>query len=177
MMRALILSVFVLFIAASGHADVDPTSGVDLYSTNFLGKKAPDSVLKLTAEQWVTRKPQTNGKFVLINFSASWCPPCREFMPQFENMQKVFAKNLAAIEVWYEDKKTVEDTTREIVGTPSFSEAIDSKKVMFGDLGVQAFPVSFLLDPDGIVRYQGYPLGEDPLTPEKISKIIKSFKK
>ena len=34
-----------------------------------------------------------NKKFLLINFWATWCAPCREEMPSFSNLQKIFNKD------------------------------------------------------------------------------------
>ena len=63
----------------------------------------------------------------------------------------------------------------------SFGEyysAIDTKKVLHKALGITAVPHAILVDPEGIVRWEGYPLlkGHE-LTAEMIEEIIKEYKK
>src|SRR5690606_7582858 len=57
-----------------------------LYADDFRGRKAP----QLEVERWLTPEPETKGKVVLIDFWATWCPPCREAIPELNEFQKKF---------------------------------------------------------------------------------------
>src|SRR4051812_13554317 len=63
-------------------------SGEDkrLWAKSVLNQKAPE----LVVEKWLTEKPDTKGKFVLIDFWATWCPPCRKAIPELNAFKKKF---------------------------------------------------------------------------------------
>ena len=51
-----------------------------------IGMKAPEIELP-TVDGEIIKLSQSIGKIVLVNFWASWCPPCREEMPHFIKIQ------------------------------------------------------------------------------------------
>lgn len=57
-----------------------------------------------------------------------------------------------------------------------YYSAIDSKKVMSKELEITGIPHVILVDPKGIVRWEGFPLWkEDTLKAETIERIIKRY--
>ena len=69
MKTKLVLSLLVLGLAAAALA-ADKTEK-KIWAKSFLNKKAPD----LVVEKWLTPEPNRQGKFVLIDFWATWCKP------------------------------------------------------------------------------------------------------
>lgn len=53
---------------------------------SFLNKKAP----KLTVEEWVSAKPDTTGKFIVLEFWKINCGPCVKYMPHMNELSKKF---------------------------------------------------------------------------------------
>lgn len=54
-----------------------------------IGKDAPDFTLTDTAGQKISLS-DFKGKAVILNFFASWCPPCRAEIPDFIELQKAY---------------------------------------------------------------------------------------
>ena len=49
------------------------------------------------------------GKVVLLNFFATWCPPCKAEIPHLNNLQKKYAKDIKIISVVLEENKSNEE--------------------------------------------------------------------
>src|SRR5213076_2255077 len=66
-----------------------------LWAKSFLKQKAPP----LVVEKWLSKEPDRKGKFVLIDFWATWCGPCRKAIPELNAFQKKFGDKLVVIGV------------------------------------------------------------------------------
>ena len=148
----------------------ESNNGKQLWADSFLNKKAPE----LQVEKWLTSQPDTKGKFILIDFWATWCGPCRNAIPKLNELQKQFEKELVIIGISKETKEKVKGMTNPKI---EYSSAIDSKATMATTLGVKGIPHVILIDPQGIVRWEGYPmLKGHELTTEVVKKIIEKYK-
>jgi thiol-disulfide isomerase/thioredoxin len=143
-----------------------------LYAKNdFRGKPAPE----FKVESWLNKEPDRKGKVVLIDFWATWCPPCRELVPELEGFKKKFKDDLVVIGVSDEKPETVKKfmDAKKI----TYSMAIDQSKLMNKALGVEGIPHVMIVDSKGIVRWQGFPgSDEDPLSEAIIQQIIDADK-
>jgi thiol-disulfide isomerase/thioredoxin len=92
------------------------------------------------------------GKVVVLSFWATWCPPCKEEMPEMEALYKDIAAKgftILAIDVG-EDKATVEKFVKENGYT--FPILLDTKEEIAGLYGTQALPSNYVVDAKGYVR-------------------------
>ena len=145
-----------------------------LYAKNDLrGKAAP----KFAFGKWVKNgDPVTKGKVVLIDFWATWCPPCRETIPELNDWAKKFKDDLVVIGVSDEKEETLTKFMEKT--TMDYSVSTDAEKTMSKAVGVEGIPHVLVITPDGVVRWQGFPLqDDDKLTKEKLAQIITTFKK
>src|SRR4051812_42115492 len=55
-------------------------------SHDFRGLRAP----AFTVQKWLTTEPKRKDKVVLIDFWATWCPPCRALIPELNDFQTEF---------------------------------------------------------------------------------------
>jgi len=89
------------------------------------------------------------GRVVLVNFWASWCPPCKDEMPIFEKVyQKYNDKNFVILAV---NMDTSEGALKEFLEKNRYSFPIVRMKGEAG-LNIPGLPTSYLVDKDGSVK-------------------------
>lgn len=114
------------------------------------------------------------GTPVVLNFWASWCPPCKAEMPDFEKLWQEYGEDVAFLMVNATDgsretKETADGFIREQgYGFPVYYDTSQEALYVFA---VNSFPTTVLIDSDGYLteRYVGM-LDEDTLR-EGIEKI------
>lgn len=98
------------------------------------------------------------GKKVVLNFWATWCPPCRAEMPHMEKIYKkgedtvVLAVNLTHTEESSGDAQAFAQEYQ-----LSFPVVLDQDGSVSGRYRIVAYPTSYIIDSQGIIRdiYQG----------------------
>jgi len=142
-----------------------------LWAKSFLNQKAP----KLEVEKWLTAEPATKGKFVLIDFWATWCGPCRKAIPELNAIHKKFGDKLVVIGLSDETEEQVRKMTSPKI---DYALAIDTQARTKKAVEVTGIPHVLILDPQGIVRWEGYPMltGQE-LTEKVVEDIIAKYGK
>ena len=142
-----------------------------IWAKSYLNKKAPT----LVVEEWISEKPNTKGKFILIDFWATWCGPCRKAIPELNNFQKEFQDNLIIIGISDETKEKVVSFINPKI---EYFSAIDTKRTLYNKYEIKGIPHCVLIDPKGIVRWEGFPFYDNfELTSKVIEDIITKYKK
>lgn len=117
----------------------------------LIGEIAPDLTL-VDMEGRTVSLAQYRGKVVILNFWATWCPPCREEMPSMEELHRRFKdRGLVMLAVNVEDNG--KDAVAEFLKkTPySFPILLDEDKTAQTTYGVFRFPETFVIDRNGRV--------------------------
>jgi len=141
-----------------------------IWAKSYLNKKAPE----LVVEKWLTDIPDTKGKFVLIDFWATWCGPCKQAIPKLNKYQKAFKNDLIVIGLSGETETKINKMESPVI---EYYSAIDTKERLELKYEIKGIPHCVLIDPQGIVRWEGYPdLDGFKLTSKVIEDIIKKFK-
>ena len=121
-----------------------------LYARSVRGQPAP----KLEVETWLTGAPSTRGKFVLIDFWATWCGPCRNSIPELNGFANRYRSRLVVIGISDEPEAAIRKMTDPHI---DYTVASDTQARMARELDIKGIPHCLLIDPAGIVRYEGMP--------------------
>ncbi len=123
----------------SAHADTD-----------LVGSPSPP----LVVEQWLGAVPEPAGRMVLVDFWATWCPPCRALIPELNAWQRRFGDRLLVVGLTSEQPAAVHAMTSPVI---EYAVAVDTQGRMAREVGVRGIPHVLLVDPQGVVRWQGFP--------------------
>jgi thiol-disulfide isomerase/thioredoxin len=92
---------------------------------------------------------QLRGKVVLINFWATWCPPCREEIPALIELQKKYKDQLQIVGI-AQDSGSAEDVRRFMEANGmNYPTVLSTPEIEKLFPGVYALPTTFMLDHDG----------------------------
>jgi peroxiredoxin/outer membrane lipoprotein-sorting protein len=124
----------------------------------MIGTEAPDFTLKDVDGQSVDLKSY-RGKVVLVDFWASWCPPCQKEMPHLEKMHREMQEKglvVLGLDVG-ESAETVRDFAREHHYT--FTLLLGAEPEIAAKYHVDGYPTVFLVDRAGKIvgRFAGMP--------------------
>jgi len=115
----------------------------------------PDlSLPDLSGEQHDLR--HYHGQVVLVNFWASWCPPCLAEMPSMRRLSALMAgRPFRILAVNAEEPRSRVWKFRKLLDI-GFPTLLDSSGDVTRDWQVTVFPTSYLIDASGRIRYISY---------------------
>ncbi|MBP1157568.1 MULTISPECIES: TlpA disulfide reductase family protein [unclassified Paenibacillus] len=121
-----------------------------------IGQQAPDFELKMLDGQSV-KLSDYRGKIVIINFWATWCPPCRAEMP---HMQQYYMENEKEGVVILGVNATSTEISVPVVDSwlkewgITFPIVLDEHGEVIKTYRVNSYPSTFVIDADGVIRHK-----------------------
>lgn len=132
------------------------------------GKKAPDFKLESTSGKQITlaqlkANPAKKGSYrvVLVDFWATWCPPCRESIPFLQKMHDKYSKKGLVVAGISLDDNIQEVKTYAKNNKLKYTLLLDKDKKAAKKYGVSSIPTIFLIDKSGKIKYVHVGLSED----------------
>lgn len=129
----------------------DELNPTDRAPSSEVGRAAPDFVLA-SINGGDERLSSYRGKWVLLNFWASWCGPCRQETPDLQRLQERRPDTLVVLGV---NQQETRDTAADFVDEYdlTYPIALDLSGQVSSTYRVgRGLPVSMLVDPTGVIR-------------------------
>lgn len=139
-----------------------------------VGAAAPDFALR-SASGSNLRLSEHRGQVVMINFWATWCGPCRQEMPQLD---EIFARyepaGFTLLGVNIDDDSARAQRLAEELGV-SFPVLFDDSQDVSRLYDVQAMPMTVMVDRSGTVRsvHYGYRPGMEQRYVEEVRALLR----
>ena len=141
--------------------------GKKMWAKSFMGKQAP----AITVEKWINSEPDRKGKFVLIDFWATWCGPCRKAVPELNRFHEKFADKLVVLGISDEKEHVVRTFTEANI---KYYSALDTTGALKKQYEVTGIPHCVIINPAGTVVWEGFPFLEGhELTDEVVAGLLK----
>jgi len=140
----------------------------DASTLNKTGDKAPDISFQVEKEKFKNLSAY-KGKIVLINFFATWCPPCVEEMPRIQKdiWERYQTNSKFALFVLGREQNWDKLESYKTKNNYTFPILPDIERKAFSKYATQYIPRNVLINEDGLIIYQsiGY-------SPEEFEKLL-----
>lgn len=127
-----------------------------LYPESFVGKQAPDfTVTGQDGEEYTLKQLIQGKKYVLIDFWASWCVPCRKEIPNLKKEYAAYAdKGFAIISISTDKVEAdwLKALEQEKLEWPNFRDASGSISKLYN---IKTIPALFFVDANGVLLAEG----------------------
>ena len=144
-------------------------SGVDpeAIPSALVGKPAPAFDLPPLGDHPSLKRADLDGEVTVVNIFASWCVPCRQEHPILTALAK--DPRIRVVGINYKDQPGNARTFLADLGNPYAAIGVDERGRTAIDWGVYGVPETFLVGPDGVIRYKFI----GPLTAETVERALK----
>ena len=146
LVAAVVLGAFVALLVGAKRPDEKST---------VVGRPAPSTERDFATLQTTdrVRLADFRGRYVVLNFFASWCVPCEQEHPELLHFQQRHAAvgDVTVVQVLYNDKPAAARQFFQDRGEGGWPVLIDGQGQFALDYGVTGPPESFLIDPQGNV--------------------------
>jgi len=138
---------------------------------SFEGKEPPEIELAsvLNAEK-APKLADLKGKVAVVEFWATWCPPCRTTIPHLNKLHAKFKdKDVVILGISKEPESKVKPFVQKLKMT--YVVGMDKDGRTSKAYGIRSIPTAYVLDKGGVVRWEGHPA---TLTDKVIEDLLKA---
>ena len=149
-------------------------SGIDIYLREFSGNSNPIKLKLKTASGKLFNKSDFKNKVTVINFWATWCPPCIEEIPSLNRLsKKMQGQPFELISINYaEEREVILDFMKKV--NVEFPVLLDKNGEFAKQWNVISYPSTFIINKQGKIVY-GVNSAIEWDNPELISKLKSMF--
>jgi len=140
----LILVALLFSILPAQAAELKPYTG-SMQASEFTLKDMQGKTHRLS---------QYRGKVVLVNFWATWCPPCIEELPSLQRLLELYEdKDFTILTIDVGEPAELIQPFLSQVGVNDLTVLLDDDGTTHKNWNIYVFPTNFLLDQSGKIRY------------------------
>lgn len=133
-----------------------------------MGGEIGDKAAPLAIAEWIKGGPVSVGpgeKVHVVEFWATWCPPCRASIPHLTELQARYKdKGVVFVGVSNEDAATVKPFVQNMGAKMEYAVAVDkdegTSKAYMEAFGQNGIPTAFVVDKQGRVAWVGHPMDD-----------------
>lgn len=120
-----------------------------------IGQAAPE----ISAQGWINSKPlslaKLRGKVVVVEFWATWCPPCRQTIPHLNRLHNAYKdRGVVLLSLTDQAAHEVEPFAREM----QMTYPVGFGSATGGAYGVSSIPHAIVIGRSGKVAWEGHPM-------------------
>ncbi|MGP4059933.1 peroxiredoxin family protein [Halobacillus litoralis] len=164
-----LLFAFVIISALNENDEKEADSGLQEYSDRDQegagmtapnapdgleeGEQAPDFTLQ-TLEGETVKLSDFKGKKVFLNYWATWCPPCREEMPEMQRFHEEFGDEVVILAVNGTGSEKSVKQVKEYVqeGEYTFPILLDKDLAINQTYEIISIPTTYFIGTDGVIQ-------------------------
>jgi cytochrome c biogenesis protein CcmG/thiol:disulfide interchange protein DsbE len=167
----------VVALAVAGCQAKSGTTGAGSPSHNehpLVGAQAPAFELPARLGQGSVSPEAHRGKFVIVDFWATWCEPCRQSFPFYQRLVNVHGGRLVVLGVSVDEEPGgIAEFARQTGA--NFPIAWDEGQAVAARYQPSTMPTSYALDENGIVRFvhAGFRAGDEAILEERVGSLMR----
>ncbi|WP_151717415.1 TlpA family protein disulfide reductase [Gemmobacter serpentinus] len=152
--RMAVLYTALMFGANPAAADIaaaDALRAGDMQKLNFAEAREMPAIGLLGLDDAPRSLTEYKGKWLVVNFWATWCPPCRHEMPSLGALQRAMGNDgfeVVTVATGRNAVPAIEKFFTE-VGVGHLTALRDPKSELARGIGVAGLPVTVILNPEG----------------------------
>ncbi|GHC12993.1 MULTISPECIES: TlpA disulfide reductase family protein [Gemmobacter] len=152
--RAAVLYTALLFGANPAAADIaaaDALRDGDMKKLNFAEAQELPEIGLVGLDDSPRALSEFRGKWTVVNFWATWCPPCRHEMPSLGALQQVMGGpefEVVTVATGRNAVPAIEEFFEE-AGVTHLTALRDPKSALARNVGIAGLPVTLILNPEG----------------------------
>ena len=125
------------------------------------------------------------GKIVVMDFWGTWCPPCRQELPKFQELYVKYKDNPGVVFISMNWERPGEPAARVKLVTDfmaankyTFPVVLDHDRVAVESYKIPGFPTVFMIDGSGTIRYRnvGYEPGVEQILEAQLTSMLAAKK-
>ncbi|MSR41611.1 MAG: redoxin domain-containing protein [Phycisphaerales bacterium] len=137
-------------------------------AADLRGKEGP----AFKVDRWWNGEPDPSNKLIVLDFWATWCPPCRAAIPHMNELAKGYPNDVCCVGVTNESSSAFDKgVMKESLSKSKFSYAVALApgQEMYNFFSVRSIPHCVIMSTDGVVRWQGHPMELDD---QAVSRLV-----